>query len=284
MTPSLLDAFDTVVHSVHVLDRLRDSQKTIARKQSLTDEKQWLALATDRLAAACENIKDLPVRSSRLPELEAVREDLAKTLQSAAVDSVERLQAGITFHAGPRAPVLEELFGHFKLPAMRRVKRDEFEKFATAFGKKLKSQYVKRMLATPDFAFALPAVEAMNASFEAWRGAFSTDRLPEADEAALRKELTTMAGTLEQPLRQAQLLAEAALISVDGAFRESGIGAKPKKRAAVRPVAAAEEPAASEPEAIAAEADAAAEALAAPAEEKPKSKSKRNSDAARAAT
>jgi hypothetical protein len=33
MPPSLLDAFDMVVHSVHVLDRLRDAQKSIARKQ-----------------------------------------------------------------------------------------------------------------------------------------------------------------------------------------------------------------------------------------------------------
>lgn len=267
MTASLLDAFDTVVHSTLVLGRLRDAQKLIARKQQLNDEKQWLTLATDRLAAACENIKDLATRSSRLPELESVREDLAKTLQNAAVDAVERLQAGITFQAGPRAPVLEELFGHFKLPAMRRAKREDFEKFIGAFSKKLKSQYVKRMLSDPDFAFALPAVETLNASFETWRGAFSSERLPDAQEAALRKELTTVAGSLEQPLQQARLLAEAALITVDGAFVDSGIGAKPKKRSAPKSAAAAAQPEAeapvvSEPEAVAAEAEAAAEELA----------------------
>jgi hypothetical protein len=240
MNASLLDSFDVVVQADVVLARLRDAQQKVARKQSFDTEKQWLAVAIERLEPAAAGVGGLPARAARLPELEPVREELARTLQGAAVDAIERFQGAITFHAGPRAPVVEELFGALKLPALRKAKREEFEKFLGAFGRKLKSQYVKRILADADFAFALPAVEKLNQSFDAWRGAFDGGELSEADASALRDELVAAARTVDGPLRQARLLAEAALLSVDGAFEQSGIGAKPKKRKAAPTVETAE--------------------------------------------
>ncbi len=245
MTRSLLDAFDVVVHSETLLANLRKAQQTLGKKQQLTDEKQWLTAGVERLAAAREGKKDLALKTSRLPELESVRGDMAKALQHQAVDAVERLQAGITFHAGPRAPVLEELFGHLKLPALRRAFAEDFEKFIASFSKRLKTQYVRRIFSDPDFTFALGAVEQVTVSFASWRDAFSTERLPEAEEAALREQLMAAADELEAPSHQARLLAEAALMSLGVAFAASGIGAKMKKRALAKapaPIAEVEQP------------------------------------------
>lgn len=233
----LIDAFDTVVHAEAMLGKLREAQKLIARKH-LDEEKQWLQTAVDRLAAAVTPLEGLAHRSAQLPELEPVRGDLARSLQNAAIDAVERLQAGITFHAGPRAPVLEELFGHYKLPPLRRAAKDEFEKFTTSFGKRLKTQYIKRILAGDDYAPVQAAVAAVTQGFDAWRAAFSPEPLPEAEADKLRAQLTVAADSLGAPVHQARLLAEAALISVDGAFAELGLGVKPKKRAAPKAAAA----------------------------------------------
>lgn len=235
----LIEAFDTLVHAEATLGRLREAQKRIARKQ-LEEEKQWLQTAVDRLTAALTPLEGLAMKSAQLPELEAVRGDLAKSLQNAAIDAVERLQAGITFHGGPRAPVLEELFAPYKLAPLRRAAKDEFEKFTGSFGKRLRTQYVKRILSGDDYAPVQPAVAAVTGAFDAWRAAFAPEPLPEAEADKLRAQLTVAADTLAQPLHQARLLAEAALVSVDGAFAELGLAAKPKKRAAAKAAAATE--------------------------------------------
>jgi hypothetical protein len=248
----LIEAFDTVVYAESLLGRLREAQKRIANKQ-LADEKQWLASAVDRLAAALAPLEGLAAKSAPLPELEPVRGDLAKTLQNIAIDAVERLQAGITFHAGPRAPVLEELFGPYKLPPLRRAGRDDFEKFTASFSKRLRTQYIKRMLSSEDFAPVQGALQAVTQSFDAWRAAFAPEPLPEADADKLRAQLTVAADTLALPLQQARLLAEAAVAPVEGLFAELGLAAKPKKRAAPKSAAPELEPT-EEAEAPAAEA------------------------------
>ncbi|MBK7862033.1 MAG: hypothetical protein IPJ65_26120 [Archangiaceae bacterium] len=258
----LIEAFDTVVFAEGLLGRLKDAQKLIARKQ-LPDEKQWLATAVERLAAAVGPLEGLAVKSAQLPELEPVRGDLAKSLQHGAIDAVERLQAGITFVGGPRAPVLEELFGPYKLPPLRRAAREEFEKFIGSFNKRLKAQYTKRILAGDEFAPVQPALAQLAAAFDAWKNAFSPEPLPEAEADKLRAQLTVAADALVEPMHQARLLAEAALISVDGAFAETGLAAKPKKRSAPKAAAPEVEPQPETDEEVAAEA-AAAEAEAQP--------------------
>jgi len=248
----MLAAFDTVVFAEAFLGRLKNAQKLLARRQ-LPDEKQWLQTAVDRLAAVVEPVTGLTARAAQLPELEPVRGELAKSLQHAALDAVERLQAGIVFHAGPRAPLLEELFKAYKLAPLRKAPREDFEKFTASFTKKLKAQYVKRILAGDDYAPVAPAVAQVAASFEAWRTAFSPEPLPEGEADKLRAQLTVAADSLAQPLHQAQLLAEAALLSIDGAFAEAGLAAKPKKRAAAKvaaPVAEETMAAAPAPEVI----------------------------------
>lgn len=231
MSPSsLLEAFDAVAHSEVLLSRLEAAEAELSRKQGLKDEKAWLAAAVARVTAAREGVGDLLTRVLRLPQLEALREEHARTLQQAAVDAVERLQAGITFHGGSRAPLIETLFAKLKLPALRRADREDFDKFCADFEKRLNGSYVKRMLSDATYAPLEPALQAMRDAFATWRGAFSPEPLSETDARALTDELDAAARRLELPLRQARLLAEAACAPVRELFESSGLAAKPKKR------------------------------------------------------
>jgi hypothetical protein len=229
--PSLLDAYDTVAHSEALLQRLTTAFAELSRKQGLKDEKDWLEQAIARVTAAREGLGDLLSRVMRLPEMEPAREEHARALQGAAVDAVERLQAGITFHAGARAPLLEALYGKLKLPLLRRVDREDFEKFCADFEKRLGSGYAKRMFGEPALALLGDALAQVRASFATWRGSFSGEPLAEDDARGLRDELDACARRLELPVRQARLLAEAALAPLRDLFEESGIGQRPRKRA-----------------------------------------------------
>lgn len=226
--PSLLDAFDTVSFSEQLLKRLESATAELSKKQGLKDEKAWLEQATQRVAIARTGVGDLLNRVLRLPELEPVREGHARTLQWAAVDAVERLQAGITFAAGARAPLIEALYGKLKLPVLRRCDREDFEKFTFDFEKRLSTTYARRMFADESFQLVVPALAQLQNAFSTWRSIFSTE--PLTDAQALRDELDAVARRLELPCRQARLLAEAALTPLKELFENSGLDHKPRKR------------------------------------------------------
>jgi hypothetical protein len=230
MMPSLLDAYDTVAHSEVLLLRLTTAFAELSRKQGLKDEKDWLELAITRVTAARDGLGDLLGRVMRLPEMEPAREDHARALQAAAVDAVERLQAGLTFHAGARAPLLEALYGKLKLPLLRRCDREDFERFCVDFEKRLNSGYAKRMLGEPSLAVLKDALDQVRASFAAWRASFTGELLGEQEARALRDELDACARRLELPMRQARLLAEAALVPLKDFYESTGIAQRPRKR------------------------------------------------------
>lgn len=227
---SLLDSFDTVSHSEQLLLRLESAAAELSKKQGLKEEKAWLDTALQRVATARTGVGDLLIRVLRLPEMEPVREGQARILQNAAVDAVERLNAGITFAAGSRAPLLEALYGKLKLPVLRRCDREDFEKFCTDFEKRLNTSYAKRMFADASFELVSPTLALLQQAFSTWRGVFSDQPLSDSDAQALRDELDAVSRRLELPCRQARLLAEAALTPLRDLLENSGVAQKPKKR------------------------------------------------------
>jgi hypothetical protein len=252
---SPLDAFEAIAFSDVLVGRLSAAKAELSRKQGLAKEKAWLDTALERLTAAREGLGDLLLRALCLDELAPAREAHARTLQQAAVDAVERLQAGITFHGGRRSPVLEALYGKLKVSALRRAEREEFEKFCTNFEKRLNGTYVKRLLADESFAPIVAAVAEVRASFSSWRRALAPEPIAEPDAQRLCQELEAAARRLELPMHQARLLAEAACAPVKDLAERFGFAAKPKRRAvkpASPPVAA---------KAVAAEAEEVAAAL-----------------------
>lgn len=230
MIASLLDAFELVTHSEHLLLRLDAACAELAQKPGLTEEKAWLESARSRVANAREGTGDLLIRVLRLPELETIKEDQARLLQNAAVDNVERLQAGIAFAGGSRAPILEALYGKLKTPVLRRTDREDFAKFCTDFEKRLNTQYARRMFGEPSYEVVLPALKQLRDSFNTWRGVFSTEEIPESQLQSLRDELDAAGHRLELPCRQARLLAQAALVPLKDLLELSGLATKPKRR------------------------------------------------------
>ncbi len=276
MTMTLAEAFDVVAWSQTLLERLETAQAELDKKQGLKDEKGWLMLAIDRLAASRGELGDLNQRAMRLPELESAREEHARTLQNTAVDAIERLQAGVTFVAGTRAPLLEALFGKVKLPQARRADREDFERFVADFEKKLSSSYCKRIMAESSFAPVVPVIDQVRGAVTAWRAGFSPEPLTPSEESLLRDEIVAHARRLELPMRQARLLAEAALAPLKNAFDDSGIGQKPKRRKTE-----AEPDVAVEEDAAPVEVETATEPTAAPVVEAvaPKKRSKKSAQA-----
>jgi hypothetical protein len=228
-----LDAFDTVTLAATLAERLDYAFAELTKKQGFKDEKEWLEQAMARVARARDGLGDIATRAVKLPELSHVREEQAFTLQGLAIDAVEKLQAGITFHVGARAPLIEGLFGKLKLPVLRRADREDFERFYTDFEKRLTSSYAKRMFADPAYAFAAPVLDDVRQAFQSWRGSLSEEVLPETDAANVREELAAVARRLDLPMKQARLLAEAALAPLRDVFESLGIGVKPKKRRAL---------------------------------------------------
>jgi hypothetical protein len=227
---NLADAYEAVSQSEVLLQRLQQAQAELSSRQGFAEEKGWLEVARERVAAARSRVGTLGDRVMRLPELEPLRGEHLDRLQQAAVDGVERLQAGITFHGGPRHPLVEALFGKLKLALARRAAQADFQRFGADFEKKLDSAYARRMLAEPALAALQAAVDEVRAGLGAWRSALAAEPLPEGEARALRDELEAVARDLELPCRQARLLAEAALAPVKGLFEASGLAARPRRR------------------------------------------------------
>jgi hypothetical protein len=233
-----LEATDLLRFADLFSERLAAASIELDRKRGLQREKGWLAAAAELVDAARAPAKGLLDRARMLPELAELREELAGSVQSAWVDALEKLLAGITFHVSSRSPIIEALFPHQKLVPLRRAPFEVAAKFQADFEKRARTGYVHRMITTDDFAFATPVLEQLRAAFADYQACFSDASMPEEDAAPIRQALVTAAENLETPLRQARLLAEAALLPVEGAFEQAGLGAKPRKRNP-RPAAAA---------------------------------------------
>ncbi|ATB40846.1 hypothetical protein CYFUS_006307 [Cystobacter fuscus] len=231
MSLSTLEAYDLVRFAEAFDSRLASADELLAGRSGLEREKEWLSTAlqivrTERAPAQAvlEKVRDLP-------ELEEVREEFAYTLQNAWVDTLEKVHAGITFCASSRAPVIEALFPHLKFPQLRRASREALQEFVTGYERRLKSSYVSRILARDDFAFVRPVLEQVATAYAHWQSCFAPVQLPHEQAAPLRAELIALGKRLDLALRQARCLAEAALAPLPDAFENSGLAAKPRKRA-----------------------------------------------------
>ncbi|EPX55686.1 hypothetical protein D187_009297 [Cystobacter fuscus DSM 2262] len=232
MSLSTLEAYDLVRFAEAFDSRLASADELLAGRSGLEREKEWLATAlqivrTERAPAQAvlEKVRDLP-------ELEEVREEFAYTLQNAWVDTLEKVHAGITFCASSRAPVIEALFPHLKFPQLRRASREALQEFVAGYERRLKSSYVSRILARDDFAFVRPVLEQVATAYAHWQSCFAPVQLPHEQAAPLRAELIALGKRLDLALRQARCLAEAALAPLPDAFENSGLAAKPRRRAA----------------------------------------------------
>ncbi|MEN9799410.1 MAG: hypothetical protein RL653_3106 [Pseudomonadota bacterium] len=225
-----LDAYEALKHAELLHGRLVAAREAVARARKIGREKDWLTVAVDLLGVELEGIRRVLESTRMLPDLVDVRLEFAGTLQQRWVDALEKLVAGVTYHAGSRAPLLEALLPHVKFPQLRKCNREAVAAYQADFEKRLKLSYVQRMFGEPAYAFAPPCVETVRAAFADWNGNFSGESIPSEQAAPLREELCALGERVGMLAAQARLLAEAALLPLPGVFEEHGLGVKPRKR------------------------------------------------------
>jgi hypothetical protein len=232
MPSTLVESFELLVHAEQLAPRLAAAATALAQLPGLDQEKEWLAAACARLGAArVEAHGDLLNRALRLPELEGLKGERGKLLQAAIADEFERLQAGITYVAGARSPLLDVLFLNLKVPALRKCGRAELERFCAEIERRLTSSYARRMFKSGPYVAVTPTVQALGAAIATWRGVFIEPPLDDEAAAPLREELAAAGRTVELSLRQARLLAQAALLPAADLLDAAGVlTAKAKRR------------------------------------------------------
>ena len=234
MVSTLLEAFELLVQAEQLGPRLEAAQTALAQLPELADEQTWLASARTRLAsAATTGHGALLDRALRLKDLASVKtSDRGKAMQAAVADEVERLQAAITLAAGARSPLLDTLFLDLKVPALRKCTKAELERFGHEMERRLASSYAQRLLSSDRYAPVVPVVTSFRKALGLWASVFVEPPL-EGDAAdALSDDLLAAARAIELPIRQARLLAQAALLPAQDLLDAAGvIVIKPKKGA-----------------------------------------------------
>lgn len=228
---SVLESYDLLRFAEQLRSRIATVQEEHAAKKHLgSREHRWLAEALDVLDAPLAELGWVLEAARALPELEDLAHEVAFERQNKWVDALEKLLAGITFHAGSRSPLIEALYPHQKLATLRRASREIAGLFASDFDRRLKSGYVTRMLGQEDFAFIHPTVERVKQAYAEWQQGKTGPQVGEEELKVAREGLVALASRAELAVRQAKLIAEAALTPVPNAFEDAGLNAKPRKR------------------------------------------------------
>jgi hypothetical protein len=225
-----IECYDFLLYAQELLKRLQGAHAELQKKQGLKDEKSWLEQSISRLEQLLTPTGELLKKCVALPELESARAEHSRMQQELAVEAMERLEAGITFHGGSRSPLRETLFDTLKFSQLVRVDAVEFEKKCIELEKKMNATYSKRMLGEPVFRPLEPTVLALAESISNWRNSLKAPDISSDDRQGLIDELDAAARKLELPIRQSKLLAEAACAPVKELFETSQIAFKPKKR------------------------------------------------------
>ncbi|QDE68146.1 hypothetical protein BHS09_14770 [Myxococcus xanthus] len=228
---STLESYELIRFAEAFEARLATAGEMLTGRPGLDAEKGWLTTALELVRTARAPTEGVLDRVKDLPELEEAREEYAFHQQGLWVDVLEKLLAGITFTASSRAPVIEALFPHLKFPQLRRAPREAVLEYATSYERRTKSAYVTRIFARDDFALVRPVMEQVLSAHTAWRSSHEPSPLTLEQESLLREELVSLGRKLEQSLRQARLLAEAALVPAPTVYEAAGLNLKPKRRA-----------------------------------------------------
>lgn len=225
MPSTLIDAFELIVEADQLAPRLEAAATALAQLEGLDEEQGWLAAARARLAGVgAADHRGLLDRALRLVELEGLKGgERGKALQAAVADEVERLQAGIVLAGGARSPLLDTLFLNLKVPALRKCGRAELDRFCAELERRLASTYAQRMLATERHLSVVPLVASLAAAVATWRAVF-IDPPPAAEDAErLGAALMAAGASVERAVRQARLLAQAALLPAGEQLDAAGV-------------------------------------------------------------
>ena len=213
MPSTLVECFELLLEAEQLAPRLDAAGAALAQLPNIDEELRWLEAARARLATvSVTSQRALLDRALRLVELESLKPERGKHLQVAVADEIERLQAGIGFTGGARSPLLEVVFANLKVPTLRKCNRTELDRFCAELERRLASSYARRILATERYQPVLPTLQGVASAIATWRSVFIEPPIEGDAAARLREELAAAGAAAELAVRQARLLAQAALL------------------------------------------------------------------------
>ena len=197
-----------------LLLRLEAALEESAAHPAHQRERRWIEESLEIVRESCAALDPLLAASERLPEREAERPAFARLPQDTWVDALERLYAGIAYHLGPRAPVLEALFPHAKFAMLRKPKQELVRTYWETFSKRRLGSYVQRILAEPEATFVAPLMTQAEAALAAWETALTGPSLDSDEATTLRDRLLRATDRVGRAHRQAKHLLEAATLGL----------------------------------------------------------------------
>lgn len=234
MPSTLVESFELLVDADQLSPRLDAAATALAQLPDLEQEQSWLAAARERLAAArVTSYGDLLDRVLRLEELAGVKGERGKLLQAAIGEQLDRLQASITLAGGARSPLMDAVFQNLKIPPLRnKCAPAEVERFCAELERRLSTSYAKRILGGERWKDVAATADAFRGAVATWRGVYIEPPLPSdsPEAAALRDELAAAGQAIELHVRQARLLAQAALLPAAELLDAAGVVTAKAKR------------------------------------------------------
>jgi hypothetical protein len=193
------------------------------------EERRWLLVATQRLAAALAALRARVEQSLALPELRSLRAEHEKRLEQEWVGAVRHLFEALVREVGQASPLVESLFPHQRFEKLERGGAT-LRVFRAEYEARRASSYVRRLEADPEhprLAALLEGVERAGAALVALTTASDAG----ASEV-LRANVLEAGQVLERALQQARALCEAALVDYPERLLELGFNERAKKRGA----------------------------------------------------
>jgi len=228
---TIQEAQDLTAFGIQTVERLTAASVHFdSAHDEATEERAWLAAATQRVTSALEGVQRALLEAAPLPEFAGARKVKSEALSNAWADAIEGVFDAIVANVSANGPLVEALFPHQRFAALRRP-GSSAHNFWLEFERRAESTYVRRLCSDPEYAFLPPLLEAAKTSEQSLREALAPRPLPEAQAAALRETVSLSAQRLELALRQARSLTEAVFAATPARVSELGLDAKPKRRA-----------------------------------------------------
>ena len=228
---SIQEAQDLTAFGIQTVERLTAASVHFdSAHDEATEERAWLAAATQRVTSALEGVQRALLEAAPLPEFAGARKVKSEALSNAWADAIEGVFDAIVANVSANGPLVEALFPHQRFAALRRP-GSSAHNFWLEFERRAESTYVRRLCSDPEYAFLPPLLEAAKTSEQSLREALAPRPLPEAQAATLRETVSLSAQRLELALRQARSLTEAVFAATPARVSELGLDAKPKRRA-----------------------------------------------------
>jgi hypothetical protein len=229
MKADVQGVLDRMALAERVTAKLAEPSLLLSELPADAEERRWLAVAAQRLAASVAVLRSRVEESLALPELRPLRVQREQRLEQEWVSGVRHLFEALVREVGQTSPLVESLFPHQRFEKLDRGGA-ALRAFRAEYETRRASSYVRRLEADPEhprLAGLLEGVDRASAALLALTSAGD-----DGVNDALRANIVDAGQVLARALQQARALCEAALIEYPERLLELGFNERAKKRSA----------------------------------------------------